>query len=158
MIAMALSLKPSLLIADEPTTALDVITQAQVLKLMRELINEVNASILLITHDMGVAAQVADKVIVLYVGEIVEEAPVYELFKNPMHPYTIGLLNSIPRGHKINGRLSAIKGSIPDLRSEFRGCIFADRCDKVMDICHTMKPPYVEYNSNHLVRCFLYGK
>ncbi len=158
MIAMALSLKPSLLIADEPTTALDVITQAQVLKLMRELINEVNASILLITHDMGVAAQVADRVIVLYAGELVEDAPVQELFKNPMHPYTVGLLNSIPRGHKSSGKLSPIRGFIPDLRSEIRGCVFADRCDKAMDICHVSKPGYIEVNEKHLVRCFLYGK
>jgi oligopeptide/dipeptide ABC transporter ATP-binding protein len=158
MIAMALSLRPSLLIADEPTTALDVITQAQVLKLMRGLIDEVGASILLITHDMGVAAQVADRVLVLYAGELVEEAPVHELFKNPMHPYTIGLLNSIPRGHKSTNRLSAIRGFVPDLRSEIRGCVFADRCDYATEVCRINKPSYIKVNEDHVVRCFLYGK
>lgn len=153
MIAMALSQKPSLLIADEPTSALDVTTQAQVLKLMRDLMNEVKTSILLITHDLAVASQVSDEVAVMYAGDVVEFANVYELFSKPLHPYTRALLSCIPPGFKDEAKLEPIKGTIPDLRSLPEGCKFAPRCPYVSKACSKEKPPLMHVSSSHLVAC-----
>ncbi|HXQ91700.1 MAG TPA: ABC transporter ATP-binding protein, partial [Nitrososphaerales archaeon] len=156
MIAMALSQKPALLVADEPTTALDVTTQAQVLKLMKELMTEVNTSILLITHDLAVASQVADRVIVMYAGDVVEDASVYDLFSDPLHPYTKGLLSCIPSGSKDETVLKPIPGSVPNLMNLPIGCKFAPRCPYVMDVCRQRAPKLVEAKPNHKVSCFLY--
>jgi peptide/nickel transport system ATP-binding protein len=156
MIAMALSQKPSLLLADEPTTALDVTTQAQILELMRTLMDSQDTAVLLITHDLGVAAQVADRVVVLYAGDVVEDAPVQELFSNPLHPYTKGLLKSYPKGTKIKEKLETLPGAIPDLRKEIVGCKFADRCQFVSERCRNSRVHYVETEKGHHVRCTLY--
>ncbi len=158
MIAMALSQKPALLIADEPTTALDVTTQAQVLKLMKDLMDEVNTSILLITHDLAVASQVADRVIVMYAGEIVEDSNVYDMFKEPLHPYTQGLLKCIPSGSKEKARLEPISGTVPSLANLPPGCKFASRCPHVMEICRKNRPKLIEVKPNHRVACYLYGE
>jgi len=158
MIAMALAQKPALLIADEPTTALDVTTQAQVLKLMKELMTEVSTSILLITHDLAVASQVADRVVVMYAGDVVEDAGVYDLFSEPLHPYSKGLLSCIPSGSKDKIRLKPIPGSVPNLAIEQVGCKYASRCPSVMAICSTKKPRLIETKTGHRVRCFLYGE
>ncbi len=158
MIAMALSQEPALLIADEPTTALDVTTQAQVLKLMRELMQKIKTSILLVTHDLAVASQVADRILVMYAGEIAEDSDVYDLFSNPLHPYTQGLLSCIPSGSKENSRLKPIPGSLPDLREANVGCKFADRCPHVMDICRRKRPIPIRTKEKHEVSCFLYGQ
>jgi peptide/nickel transport system ATP-binding protein len=157
MIAMALAQKPSLLIADEPTTALDVTTQAQTLKLMRNLMNEVNTSIVLITHDLAVASQVADKVAVMYGGQIVEEAEVNELFSEPLHPYTQGLLSCIPTGPKAKGRLKPIQGNVLDLRENLNHCKFAPRCPYVMEKCWTGKPNLQAVKAEHRVACYLHA-
>ena len=156
MIAMALAQKPSLLIADEPTTALDVTTQAEVLKLMRNLMDEVDTSILLITHDLAVASQVADRIAVMYGGQIVEEAEVNELFNQPLHPYTNGLLTCIPTGSKKKAKLKPIQGSVLDLRETYNYCKFAPRCPFVMDKCWKTKPPLHETGPEHRVACFLH--
>ncbi len=156
MIAMALAQKPSLLIADEPTTALDVTTQAEVLKLMRNLMNEVDTSILLITHDLAVASQVADRVAVMYGGQIVEEAEVNELFKKPLHPYTNGLLSCIPTGSKKEARLKPIQGNVLDLRETYTCCKFAPRCPYVMEKCWKAKPHLQTSRTEHEVACYLY--
>lgn len=158
IIAMALSQEPALLIADEPTTALDVTTQAQVLKLMRELMQKIRTSILLVTHDLAVASQVADRILVMYAGEIAEDSDVYDLFSNPLHPYTQGLLSCIPSGSKENSRLKPIPGSLPDLRQSYAGCKFADRCQHAMDICRQKRPTLIRTKEKHEVSCFLYGK
>ncbi len=158
MIAMALSQKPALLVADEPTTALDVTTQAQVLKLMKELMVEVNTSILLITHDLAVASQVADRVIVMYAGDVVEDASVYDLFSDPLHPYTKGLLSCIPSGSKDETVLKPIPGSVPNLMNPPVGCKFASRCPNVMEVCRERPPKLLEVKPNHRVACFLYGQ
>lgn len=158
MIAMALSQEPALLIADEPTTALDVTTQAQVLKLMKELIKKVRTSILLVTHDLAVASQVADRVVVMYAGEIAEDADVHSLFSKPLHPYTSGLLSCIPSGFKDDSELHPIAGSLPDLGVHSVGCKYAPRCPHVMQICRTKKPPELGVDHNHKVSCFLYGQ
>ena len=158
MIAMALAEKPALLIADEPTTALDVTTQAQVLKLMRELMNEVNASILLITHDLAVASQVADQIAVMYAGDIVEDANVFDLFSEPLHPYTKGLLACIPSGSKDEVELKPIPGRLPDNRNPPPGCKFVARCPYAMEVCGRKRPRLLEPKPNHKVACFLYGE
>ncbi len=158
MIAMALAQKPALLIADEPTTALDVTTQAQVLKLMKLLMGEVNTSILLITHDLAVASQVADRIVVMYAGDVVEDSDVYDLFSEPLHPYSKGLLSCIPSGSKNNTKLTPIPGTVPDLMHPPVGCKYASRCPYVMNICRERKPVLVEVKPNHKVSCFLYGK
>jgi peptide/nickel transport system ATP-binding protein len=158
MIAMALAQKPALLIADEPTTALDVTTQAQVLKLMKILMDEVNTSILLITHDLAVASQVADRIIVMYAGDIVEDAGVYDMFSEPMHPYSKGLLSCIPSGSKDKAKLKPIPGSVPNLALEQIGCKYASRCPNVMNICTTKRPRLIEAKPKHKVACFLYGE
>lgn len=158
MIAMALSQKPALLVADEPTTALDVTTQAQVLKLMRELMTEVSTSILLITHDLAVASQVADRVIVMYAGDVVEDANVYDLFANPLHPYTKGLLSCIPTGAKDETVIKPIPGNVPNLRNLPEACKFASRCPFVMEVCKHKSPKLVEVQPDHKVECFLYAQ
>lgn len=156
MIAMAVSCNPKLLIADEPTTALDVTIQAQILDLMRDLKKKINTSIMLITHDLGVVAEMADYVVVMYAGKVVEEAPVVELFKNPMHPYTIGLLNSKPILNKERGRLYSIPGQVPNPIGMPDSCYFCERCDKAIKICREKQPSLIEINENHKVACWLY--
>jgi oligopeptide transport system ATP-binding protein len=151
MIAMALACEPSLLIADEPTTALDVTVQAQILDLLRSLRKERGMSILLITHDLGVIAEMCDKVAVMYAGSIVEEASVQEIFKNPIHPYTVGLMNSVPRpGTK---RLVPIDGQPPSLVNLAAACRFAVRCPLVEQRCREGIPPLEEHRASHLARC-----
>jgi len=157
MIAMALSQQPALLIADEPTTALDVTTQAQVLRLMSEIRDKLGTTIVLVTHDLAVASQVADRVIVMYAGEIVEDASIYELFSDPQHPYTKGLLACIPKGTRRDASLVPIKGSIPDLTIERVGCKFQPRCPYSMQRCSEKDPVLVRTKENHEVACFLYG-
>jgi peptide/nickel transport system ATP-binding protein len=156
MIAMALCQEPSLLIADEPTTALDVTTQAQVLKIIRELIEKVGTSVLLITHDLAVASQVADRIVVMYAGEVVEDCQVYELFKKPLHPYTQALLSCLPRGTKHDTQLKPIPGMPPDLRKSIQGCAFAPRCSNAFSKCFSKNPRLVNVNGRK-VACFLYG-
>jgi len=155
MIAMALAQRPSLLIADEPTTALDVTIQAQILRLMKKLMEEVGTSILLITHDLAVAAEVADRINVMYAGQLIEEADVLDLFSNPLHPYTKGLLGCIPSGFKEDGELRGISGDPPDLRTPPKGCMFAPRCAYVRETCWN-RLPHVPVSSTHRVRCVLY--
>ena len=159
MIAMALSCNPHLLIADEPTTALDVTIQAQILELLNQLKAELGMAVMLITHDLGVVADTAARVVVMYAGRVVEEAPVLELFRNPLHPYTQGLLNSIPRIEKAERRprLQAIPGMVPDLLDLPRGCKFQARCSKVFDACRGDEPQLKAVGAaDHFVRCCLY--
>ncbi|MEW5805857.1 MAG: ABC transporter ATP-binding protein [Acidobacteriota bacterium] len=158
MIAMALSCRPSLLIADEPTTALDVTIQDQILTLLKKLQGEFKLSILLITHDFGIVAETVDRVAVMYAGKIVEEAPVKSIFKEPKHPYTMGLLNSIP-GVERGGsrkRLPTIGGSVPDLLNLPEGCTFAPRCPSVMERCMKKYPEMVSLDGYRSVSCYLY--
>jgi len=161
MIAMALSCTPTLLIADEPTTALDVTTEAQILELMRDLQEEIGTSIMFITHNMGVVAQMCDEVAVMYLGKVVERATVDDIFYDPKHPYTISLLRSIPRlGTRRHEKLEAIKGSVPDPYSTVTGCPFHPRCPSFMPgVCDTLVPEMTTVDSttnNHSVRCHLY--
>ncbi|MCY9133617.1 ABC transporter ATP-binding protein [Bacillus atrophaeus] len=156
MIAIALSCNPKLLIADEPTTALDVTIQSQVLELMKELCQKFNTSILLITHDLGVVSEAADRVIVMYCGQVVENATVDELFLEPLHPYTEGLLTSIPVIDGEIDTLNAIKGSVPTPDNLPAGCRFAPRCSKAMDKCWADQPALLAHPSGRSVRCFLY--
>ncbi|WP_462411476.1 ABC transporter ATP-binding protein [Neobacillus sp. Marseille-QA0830] len=153
MIAMALACVPKLLIADEPTTALDVTIQAQILELIDSLSKEENTGVILITHDLGVVAEMADKVVVMYAGEIVEEASVKELFKNPSHPYTIGLLGSIPRMDVNTDKLDSIPGNVPNLLEMPSGCPFHPRCPFAVEECQSFKPDLMEKSQGHLVRC-----
>jgi peptide/nickel transport system ATP-binding protein len=157
MIAMALACNPKLMIADEPTTALDVTIQAQILDLMRELKRRIDAAILLITHDLGVVAEMAQRVIVMYAGRKVEEAMVGELFRRPLHPYTKGLLNSMPRlGAPLNGqvrRLAEIPGTVPSLSEAMPGCPFAARCGFASEICHNAMPDFEEKQPGHFAAC-----
>ena len=158
MIAMALSCQPKLLIADEPTTALDVTIQAQILELMQEMKERFGMAILLITHAMGVVAETCQRVTVMYAGKVVEEAPVEALFGNPRHPYTQGLIRSIPRVDRAaekKQRLEAIPGTVPSLLEPPPGCRFADRCKYVTDICVRGMPPLKEVGPGHYVRCVL---
>jgi peptide/nickel transport system ATP-binding protein len=159
MIAMALACQPKLLIADEPTTALDVTIQAQILDLMRELKSRTGAAIILITHDLGVVAEMAERVVVMYAGRKVEEAPVKALFARPLHPYTRGLLASVPRlGSSLTGgkrhRLSEIAGVVPNLRDEIPGCAFAPRCAHATERCRAESPMLENAGADHLVACF----
>lgn len=156
MIAMALSCLPQLLIADEPTTALDVTIQAQILDLMRGLRNETGTAILLITHDMGVIAEMCDTVAVMYAGQIVEYADVLTLFDEPLHPYTEGLLAAIPVLGSVQETLAVIPGSVPNLIDLPPGCKFAPRCPYAKDVCVEMDPPLIETQANHSVRCLKY--
>jgi len=156
MIAMALACDPKLLIADEPTTALDVTIQAQILELMME-IRESNpdSSTILITHDMAVVAETCDRIAVMYCGRIQEMATVDQIFYNPLHPYTRGLLESIPNPSKKKARLFAIPGIVPNLMDLPKGCKFCTRCDQKMDICEIEEPPVVEVSEGHFLRCHL---
>ncbi|MBS7658367.1 ABC transporter ATP-binding protein [Candidatus Bathyarchaeota archaeon] len=156
MIAMALSCKPDLLIADEATTALDVTIQAQILNLLNEIKKEVETSILVITHDLGLVAEICDRVAVMYAGHIIEEAETFSLFKNPMHPYTKGLLNAIPKLHDNPKRLKTIPGFVPNLINPPSGCRFHPRCEYAMDICQKQEPKLIEVELNHKVSCHLY--
>lgn len=156
MIAIALSCNPSLLIADEPTTALDVTIQAQILDLLRTLKEDRNMSMLLITHDLGVVAEVADYVIVMYAGKVIEHASVKELFKHPKHPYTKGLLDAKPVINQRQERLYTIPGQVPDLASLQPSCYFSDRCAHAMDICKGKAPAMKEIKEGHQVACWLY--
>ena len=156
MIAMALSCNPKLLIADEPTTALDVTIQAQILDLLNEMKQRFDMSILLITHDLGVVAEYADRVLVMYGGQIVEEAPSDKLFEDPQHPYTKGLLESIPSLEKEGDRLGSIKGVVPPAYNFPKGCRFCDRCPFAMDKCFAINPELKESTYDHKVRCHLY--
>ncbi len=157
MIAMALSCEPELLIADEPTTALDVTIQAQILELMRDLKTRYNTGIILITHDLGVVAEMADNVVVMYAGKIVEESPVDDIFQDPKHPYTQGLLASIPVLGETREKLAVIPGSVPSLRNLPPGCRFANRCPYVMDICRQEEPGLIRLSENRTARCWLYA-
>ncbi len=154
MIAMALSCAPRLLIADEPTTALDVTIQAQILELMRTLQQETGTAVILITHDLGVVAEVADEVVVMYAGKVVEQGPVQALFDTPQHPYTIGLLGSIPRLHGEQSRLAAIQGQVPNPLQLPAGCRFAQRCPFAQARCHAESPPLREVASGHASACW----
>jgi peptide/nickel transport system ATP-binding protein len=158
MIAMALSCQPKLLIADEPTTALDVTIQAQILELMQEMKDRFGMAIMLITHAMGVVAETCQRVVVMYAGKVVEEAPVRELFGSPRHPYTQGLIRSIPRvdrAAKHKERLEAIPGTVPSLLEPPPGCRFAARCRYATEICTRAMPPLKEVAPGHFVRCVL---
>jgi len=158
MIAMALACSPKLLIADEPTTALDVTIQAQILELMQEMKDRLGMSIMLITHAMGVVAETAQRVVVMYAGKVVEEAPVEALFGDPRHPYTQGLIRSIPRVDRAaekKQRLEAIPGSVPSLLDPPPGCRFAARCKFAMEICVQAVPPLKEVGPGHRVACVL---
>ena len=158
MIAMALACLPELLIADEPTTALDVTIQAQILDLMRNLNKNMNAAIILITHDLGVIADMVSRVAVMYAGKIVEHTSVEALFAEPLHPYTQGLIGSIPiLGHK-KRRLDVIPGVVPNLINLPKGCVFASRCSHKLDICEQEMPDLLMEKTEHEVRCWLYQK
>ncbi len=160
MIAMALSSTPKILIADEPTTALDVTTQAQILDLIRDVNKRSKTSVLFITHDLAVIAEMCDRVGVMYGGNLVEEAPVREIFKDAKHPYTTGLLNSIPRAERRfekSARLESIPGTVPNLISPPTGCRFHPRCKFKMDVCGEKKPKLIEIEKDHRVACFLYS-
>ena len=158
MIAMALSCRPSLLIADEPTTALDVTTEAQILELLRDLQKEFGMAIMYITHNLGVVAEMVEEAIVMYMGKVVERAPVRELFYDPKHPYMVALLQSIPKlGRKNRGRLQAISGMVPSPFAIPPGCPFHPRCPRFMPgVCDVTEPPVIDLHSDHYVRCFLY--
>jgi peptide/nickel transport system ATP-binding protein len=159
MIAMALACNPKLLIADEPTTALDVTIQAQILDLMRALKQKIDAAIVLITHDLGVVAEMAQRVVVMYAGHKAEEAPVSRVFRRPLHPYTKGLLASVPRlgtslDHERAPRLAEIAGTVPSLREPIPGCPFETRCAFATDICRREMPAFDEKEPGHFAACF----
>jgi oligopeptide/dipeptide ABC transporter ATP-binding protein len=156
MIAVALACRPPLIIADEPTTALDVTVQAQILELLRDMKRQFDLSLLLITHDLGVIAETADRVAVMYAGRVVEEAAVRDLFRRPLHPYTQGLLASIP-GEGAGSRLRAIDGVVPNMAALPPGCTFAPRCPHRMDVCTTAAPALVEHQPGHKARCYLHS-
>jgi peptide/nickel transport system ATP-binding protein len=157
MIAISLACSPKLLIADEPTTALDVTIQAQILQLMLDLKRRVGAAVILITHDLGVVAEVAERVMVMYAGRKVEEAPVAELFRIPRHPYTQGLLGAVPKlGSSLTGaarRLAEIPGQVPSLKQPIEGCAFAGRCALATDLCREVAPGLEEKSSRHFAAC-----
>lgn len=156
MIAMALSCDPELLIADEPTSSLDVTIEAQILELIKDLISQFRASVLLITHDLGIVAETCDKVAVMYAGNVIEYGDVRDIFKRHKHPYTEGLLNSVPK-LKISGELYTIEGTVPNLITPPTGCRFHPRCPEASKKCSELKPPDVEVEPGHFVSCFLYG-
>ena len=159
MIAMALACNPKLMIADEPTTALDVTIQAQILDLMNKLKTETGASILFITHDMGVIAEMAQNVAVMYAGKVMEYTDVKTLYANPKNPYTIGLLQSIPVLGRENkeDRLKTISGVVPSLLNLPSGCLYSDRCPDVFNDCHQVEPEMYQAGNNHFVRCLKYA-
>jgi oligopeptide/dipeptide ABC transporter ATP-binding protein len=155
--AMALSCQPRLLIADEPTTALDVTIQAQFLKLLKSIQKELNISLIVVTHDFGIVAKICDRVVVMYAGKIVENAPIRELFNNPQHPYTQALIESLPKLEAERERLASIEGQPPDLVNLPPGCKFAPRCSQVMDICRKEEPSETRVNEGHVMSCWLAG-
>lgn len=159
MIAMGLCCNPELLIADEPTTALDVTIQAQILDLIKRLRDDIGMAVILITHDLGVVAETADRVVVMYCGRVVEQADVKDLFKDPKHPYTKGLIESIPRLDEDKDRLFMIKGMVPDPTALPKGCLFADRCENCMEKCKNELPALTDVpgEEGRKVRCFLYS-
>lgn len=157
MIAMALACNPKLIIADEPTTALDVTIQAQIMDLLRNLKDKINSSIMLITHDLGVIAEMADFVVVMYAGKVIEKGTVSEIFHNPMHPYTVGLMASIPGvGGKKSGKLYSIPGSVPNPVDMPDYCYFRDRCSKAFKMCEGAYPPEIYVSETHMVTCYQY--
>ena len=158
MIAMALACQPQILIADEPTTALDVTIQAQILDLIRELNESMGTSVVFITHDLGVVSELCDTVIVMYTGHIVEQAPVKELFESPKHPYTKGLLNAIPKITRERNPLETIEGMVPNPTERIEGCSFSPRCPYATDQCRKAEPPMAELSDGRLVRCWQYAK
>lgn len=158
MIAMGLSCQPDVLIADEPTTALDVTIQAQILDLMMKLKENHDTAILLITHNLGVVAETCDKVVVMYAGNVVEETDVNQLFDNPKHPYTKGLMTCAPKINETRARLQSIEGNVPALADMPKGCRFSTRCSYCMEQCKKEKPELVEIEPGHKCRCFLYEK
>ena len=158
MIAMALACNPRIIIADEPTTALDVTIQAQVLDLMRNLRDETGAAIAFITHDLGVVSEMCERAIVLYCGEIMEQAPTAELFEKPLHPYTEGLLNALPKPGQREGSLYVIPGTVPPAGQFPKGCVFAPRCQYATERCHAEKPELFWMSDDHAVRCHRYEK
>lgn len=159
MIAMALTCNPRLIIADEPTTALDVTIQAQILELLREVKDKINGSIMLITHDLGVIAEMVDFVVVMYAGRIIEKGTVREIFHDPKHPYTIGLMKSRPGSHNTTGdRLYSIKGQVPNPINMPNHCYFYNRCDKAMDICGKEYPAMIKFSDTHFAACHLYNE
>jgi len=156
MIAMALSCRPKLIIADEPTTEVDVITQAQILDLFKDLKSKLKMSILLISHDFGVVAELSDKIGVMYAGDLVEYASARGILKHPKHPYTIGLIGSLPEVAERQTRLKVIKGSVPSLIDPPKGCKFEPRCPHSMNVCRKEKPEIIEIEENHFVACHLF--
>jgi len=158
MIGMAMVCEPTLMIADEPTTALDVTIEAQILFLMKELQKDLGTAIIMITHNLGIVAESCDYVYVMYAGKIMEEANVHEIFKNPQHPYTYGLLNSIPKVTETKEHLFTIRGLVPNLLALPKGCRFCTRCDHAMKICTEFQPDLYDIGGGHKVRCFLASK
>ena len=156
MIAIALACQPGVLIADEPTTALDVTIQAQIMRLLCQLKEQFNSSIILITHDLGIVAQIAENVMVMYAGQAVEYADVRSIYKDPKHPYTKGLLKSVPNIHETTDRLFNIEGTVPSAREYGEGCRFCTRCGCAMERCKTEMPPLYEIGGGRKVRCFQY--
>jgi oligopeptide/dipeptide ABC transporter ATP-binding protein len=156
MIAIALACQPELLIADEPTTALDVTIQNQILQLMKTLKQKINMSIMLITHDLGVVAEMADSVVVMYAGQVVEQGDVYTIFENPKHPYTEGLLKSMPSAEKRVGKLYAIEGVVPNPLNLPSGCRFAARCEYATALCYDEMPDIEKIGNEEAVRCWKY--
>jgi len=157
MISLALSCSPSMLIADEPTTALDVTIQGQILKLLKALVAKTGSSMMLITHNLGIVAETCDRICVMYAGRIVEDAETFELFENPKHPYTAGLLIAFPKLGEKKAELPVIRGTVPDLMSPFKGCPFVDRCDEAMALCSKQRPRRVEVSPGHFVSCHLWS-
>ena len=155
MIAMMLSRNPELLIADEPTTALDVTIEAQILEIIKDLKKTYDTAIMLITHNFGLVAEVADKIAVMYAGEVIEYGDVYEIFEKPLHPYTTLLMKALPRKTKHEGRLQTIDGNVPRIMDKKPGCRFANRCPYAMDQCKDKTPPDVFVSEEHKCRCFL---
>jgi oligopeptide/dipeptide ABC transporter ATP-binding protein len=158
MIAMALACRPKILLADEPTTALDVTIQAQILDLLKRLQAETGMSIVMITHDLGVVADIVDNVAVFYAGGIVEKADKYSIFKNPLHPYTIGLLGCIPTLGTKSARLPVIEGNIPDPAHLPEGCAFCTRCAFATELCRAQKPQAIEHSPGHICACHYAGR
>jgi len=156
MIALALSCNPTLLIADEPTTALDVTIQAQILRLLKEVVKVAGSSMMLITHNLGVVAETADRVCIMYAGRIVEIADTFDLFGEPQHPYTKGLLHAFPKLGEVKDELAVVRGTVPNLMKPFPGCSFVDRCDFAAEACREVRPAMTEVKPGHFVSCHLY--
>ena len=153
MIAMMLAQSPELLIADEPTTALDVTVEAQILEIMKQMRDKTGASVLLITHNFGIVAEVADRVGIMYAGELVESGSVYQIFEHPSHPYSLALLAALPRIRKTQGRISTIDGRVPRIMDKNPGCRFANRCPHAMEVCRTVDPPVRDLGDGHWMTC-----